>query len=384
VPPPTNQTAAAGVRTFAMTPRRAPFAGLIVGLAIGAWAPPGEIAGLSQVSATLSNGDFWRLTQDLSEPDGSFSSDNLVSDELLYRDVVPTIADEGRRHGVFLGVGPEQNFTYIAALEPSIVFIIDIRRGNLQLQLMYKALFELSADRADFVSRLFTKPRPAGLSATSSARDIMTAYWTVRTDSESVYRANLAAIQRVLLENHRLPLAPQDLEGIEYVYSRFYWHGPAMTWATTSGRVLGLSGLPTFGDLMKQTDAKGRELSFLATEAAFAGVKGLQEKNLIVPVVGDFGGPKAIRAVGDYIRAQRATVSAFYVSEVEPLLVRKGQWSTFCSNVATSPVTGTSVLIRPPTVSLAGTGAILDKSPSPAPPILVPVAAVVKNCALPR
>ena len=56
-------------------------------------------------------------------------------------------------------MGPEQNFTYIAALEALIAFVIDIRRGNLHLQLMYKALFELSADRAEFFSRLFTKPR---------------------------------------------------------------------------------------------------------------------------------------------------------------------------------------------------------------------------------
>ena len=66
---------------------------------------------------------------------------------------------------VYLGVGPEQNFTYIAALKPAMVFIVDVRRGNLQLHLMYKALFELSADRADFVARLFSKERPAGLTA---------------------------------------------------------------------------------------------------------------------------------------------------------------------------------------------------------------------------
>ena len=99
-----------------MTLRCAPRAGLIVGLAIGARAPAVETDGFSQVPTTLSNEDFWRLTQELSEPDGFFLSDNLVSDELLYRDVVPTIADEGRRRSVFLGVGPEQNFTYIAAL----------------------------------------------------------------------------------------------------------------------------------------------------------------------------------------------------------------------------------------------------------------------------
>src|SRR6185369_4804307 len=98
----------------------------------------------------------WQLSQQLSEPNGFFRSDNVVSDEAIYPEVVPTLADDGRRHGVYLGVGPEQNFTYIAALDPRIAFIVDIRRGNLQLQLMYKALFELSSDRADFVSRLFS------------------------------------------------------------------------------------------------------------------------------------------------------------------------------------------------------------------------------------
>ena len=57
---------------------------------------------------------------------------------------------------------PEQNFTYIAALKPKMAFIIDIRRGNLQLHLMYKALFELSSDRADFIFRLFSRKRPEG------------------------------------------------------------------------------------------------------------------------------------------------------------------------------------------------------------------------------
>ena len=52
-----------------------------------------------------------------------------------------------------MGVGPEQNFTYIAALKPAMVFITDVRRGNLHLHLMYKALFEMSADRAGFRRR---------------------------------------------------------------------------------------------------------------------------------------------------------------------------------------------------------------------------------------
>ena len=65
--------------------------------------------------------------------------------------------------GVYIGVGPEQNFSYIARLRPAMAFIIDIRRENLNLHLFYKALFEVSSDRADFVSRLFSRPRPTGI-----------------------------------------------------------------------------------------------------------------------------------------------------------------------------------------------------------------------------
>ena len=69
---------------------------------------------------------------------------------------------------MYLGVGPEQNFTYITAVRPRMAFILDIRRGNLQEHLLYKALFELSADRAEFLSRLFSRPRAAGLTTDST------------------------------------------------------------------------------------------------------------------------------------------------------------------------------------------------------------------------
>ena len=104
----------------------------------------------------------------MSEPNGAFTSDNLLSNERVFARLVPELVAKTKPGGVYLGVGPEQNFTYIAAMRPRMAFITDIRRGNLHLQLMYKALFELSADRAEFVSRLFTKPRPAGLTATST------------------------------------------------------------------------------------------------------------------------------------------------------------------------------------------------------------------------
>src|SRR6478735_4636388 len=83
----------------------------------------------------------------------AFVTDNIVSNEIALQDVLPEL--ERTHRGAYIGVGPEQNLTYITALEPSIAFVVDLQRGNMLLHLMYKALIELSADRADFLSRLF-------------------------------------------------------------------------------------------------------------------------------------------------------------------------------------------------------------------------------------
>src|SRR6185503_6388020 len=99
-----------------------------------------------------------------------------------------------RQNSVYLGVGPEQNFTYIAALKPKMVFITDIRRGNLHVHLMYKALFEMTSNRADFVVMLFNKKRPAGLTEKSTANEIINAYWNLTINSGVEYKANLKVI----------------------------------------------------------------------------------------------------------------------------------------------------------------------------------------------
>ena len=85
----------------------------------------------SSLPASISDEDFWKLTVDLSEPNGSFQSENLVGNERPLQLVVPRLKAMPRG-GVYLGVAPDQNFTYIVALEPKIAFIVDIRRGNLR------------------------------------------------------------------------------------------------------------------------------------------------------------------------------------------------------------------------------------------------------------
>jgi hypothetical protein len=295
----------------------------------------------------LTDAEFWALSEQLSEPDGYFRSDNLLSNELYYPEVLDRLVERVTPGGVYLGVGPEQNFNYMVAVRPRIAFITDIRRGNLHLQLMYKALFELSADRAEFVSRLFTKPRPAHLKADSAIADIMDAYWVTDTSPREVFERNLKAVHDHLTKTRALPVTAVDLEGIADVYAAFYWFGPSITYSSSSGSGFGRGGSTvTYYELMLATDARGVVRSYLATEAAFAAVKTMQQRNLIVPVVGNFGGARALRAVGAWVREHGATVSMFYLSNVEQYLRQQGLHSVFCSNVASMPLAPMSTFVR--------------------------------------
>ena len=308
---------------------------LLTGLAgLGVGGPvPRAVALAGDLPARLSDRDFWKMSAEWSEPGGFFRSDNLTSNELLFQHVLTDLVRRTRPGDVYLGVGPEQNYTYIAAVKPSLAVIFDIRRGNLQLQLMYKALFELASDRVEFVSMLFAKPRPPGLGPRSSVVDIFSAF-ARSPRSEALYTQTLKAIANHLTKTRGLPLAAEDLDGIEYVYHSFYWSGFAVR------------ASPTYADLMTETDEAGAFKSYLASEERFAVMKNLESKNLIIPVVGDFGGPKAIRAVGAYLKAHGATVSTFYLSNVEQYLEQDNKWQLFCGNVAALPLDGSSTFIR--------------------------------------
>ena len=293
--------------------------------------------------ARLTDAEFWRLAAGFSESDGTFHSENLVSNEARFQSIVPSLIATTSPGRAYVGVGSEQNYTYIVAVRPAMAFIVDIRRGNFDLHLTYKALFELSANRADFVSRLFSRPRPAGLGPSSTASEIFDAFATA-TPTQSLYEQNLRAILAHLTKTHRFALVDGDRTGIDYVYGSWFADGPDIHYQLNGG---GRGGqFPTYADLMTATDDRGVNRSYLASEENFQFIKDLHTRNLIVPVVGNFGGPKALRAVAAYLKQQGMVVSAFYASNVEQYLQRDGLWSTFCASAATLPVDPSSVLIR--------------------------------------
>jgi hypothetical protein len=307
----------------------------------------------------LTDAEYWKLIGELSEPGGSFRSDNLLSNEVWLQYVLPELLDATKPGRVYMGVGPEQNFTYIAALKPAMAIIVDVRRGNLQMHLMYKALFEMSADRPDFVSRLFSRKRPAGLTAASNVRDIFQAFSTVPVDEkrrdlppgstwDQLFEDNFKAIIDHLQKTHGFALEPDDVPGIRYIYEFFGRYGPDLTYwmSGVSGGRGGFRNSPTYADLAVATDAAGVLRGYLATEENFNTLKTLESKNLLVPVVGNFAGPKAIRAVGAWLKAHNGLVSAFYLSNVEQYLNMDGIWMDFCANASRLPIDESSQFIR--------------------------------------
>ena len=183
-----------------------------------------------------------------------------------------------------------------------MVFINDIRRGNLHMQLMYKALFELSADRSEFMSRLFTKAKPASVTASSTAGELSEAYWladTIVENNNARYNANLKALHRSPDENAQAAARQRRRRGISNVYYQFYYHGPKITYSSSStSNPNAITTMPTYGDLIMATDGQGIFRGYLASEATFKIMKDLESRNLVIPVVGDFAGPKALRAIG--------------------------------------------------------------------------------------
>ena len=311
--------------------------------AVVALRPAAAAAAAASVPRQLGDAEFWTLVGDLSEPDGNFPFDNFLSNETTIQSVIPALKARTRPGGAYLGVGPEQNFTYIAALQPAIAFIIDIRRQNMLEHLMYKALFELSDDRAAFVSRLFSRKRPAGLSGRSTAAELFQAYEKAPADRD-LFDANLRAILDNLTRRHQLPLTTADLTAITYVYTSFFREGPGLNYAVGGGPS---QNMPTYTDLMIQIDANGQPQSYLANEKNYAVVRTLEGRNLVIPIVGDFAGPKAIREVGRYLAAHDTTVTAFYLSNVERYLFeRRRAWRSFYANVAVLPYTDQSLFIR--------------------------------------
>lgn len=326
---------------------------LVVLGAVGCESAPPRTPPL-QAQEALSAEDFTHLVERISEPGGYFDTDNLISNEAGYLNVVDALGRLGLEGGAYVGVGPDQNFSYVAELEPSIAFIVDVRRDNLLHHLLLKSLVERSETRVELLSALHGVPPPHEPAAWRHREiDDVVAYvdsaWTALrgTDDRMPDSLRLEALHEGVAASvsaYGVPLSDEDLATIRRFHTAFIESGLGLRF-TSFGRAP-RPYYPTFRQLVLATDVDGDRASYLATPERYAVVRELHLANRIVPVVGDLAGRHALVELGHVLREAGLELTALYASNVEFYLWRERTFERWVDNVASLPASDDAVIIR--------------------------------------
>jgi hypothetical protein len=110
----------------------------------------------------------------------------------------------------------------------------------------------------------------------------------------------------------------------------------------------------SYAQMMVATDQAGGQQSYLASEDNFKIVQRIEQQNLVLPIVGDFAGEKALLSIGRYLKERNTIVNVFYVSNVERYLFEQGDHGKrFYANASTLPLDASSTFIRSVTVDIS-------------------------------
>jgi hypothetical protein len=310
--------------------------------AVGALPQP--TAPTAQPAPGLSDSAFAALSVRVSEPGGYFDSDNLISNESSYLHVLGAMRRIGVSGGTYIGVGPDQNFSYIAQVRPKLAFIIDIRRDNLLQHLLFKSLFELARNRVEYLALLTGRAVPNDV-AKFNRRSIAEVVEAVDQSSPDPDQFETTrTMVRAKVKKYGIPVTAAELETIERIHKAFFDAGLDLRF-TSLGRAP-RPYYPTLRMLLLEKDLTGKQQTYLASEDDFQFVKSLQARNLVVPVVGNLAGDHALREIGKVMAARGDKLSALYVSNVEFYLMREATFDAYAATVRTLPHDTRSVIIR--------------------------------------
>jgi hypothetical protein len=289
----------------------------------------------------ISSKQFGQYIDEWSESEGYFDSDNFISNETSYLHVVDQL-QHVKPAGIYIGVGPDQNFSYIVHTRPMLAIITDIRRQNMLEHLWLKSLFAMSSSRVEYLSYLFSR-QPPKVPHDVSFQELLEAIRASRTDG-GIFKKNVAAVHDLLLNKYKLRLSSDDLAKIDYVYETFWKEGLDLRFSSI-GRG-NASMYPSFEEILLETDRHGRQENYLSSEELFQWLKKFQEENRLVPIVGNFAGTHAFKAVGEFLKANGQNLSTFYTSNVEFYLFGSPNWTQYIANLKSLPLDGESIFIR--------------------------------------
>jgi hypothetical protein len=298
----------------------------------------------ARVAGQTAQATLASLIEQLSEPNGEFDTDNLISNEQSYLHVVPALEQAGTG-GVYIGVGPDQNFSYIARLRPTEAFIVDIRRDNLLLHLLFKAIFAVSRNRVEYLSLLTGRPAPDRVETWRDANiEKIVSYFDDAKPASAAAAADDVERLHAAIRKTGVPLSAKDFATIDRFHTAFKNEGLSLQFRST-GRPA-REYYPTYRDLLLETDRKGRKLCYLAAEDDFQFLKTLEGRDGVIPVVGDLSGPHALAAIAQLMNQRGERLSAFYVSNVENYLFRDGAYTRYIENLKRLPHSDRSLIIR--------------------------------------
>jgi hypothetical protein len=315
------------------------FPAFLIPLALSRFTPS-CVTSSETAASSLTDVEFSRLIHQVSEEGGYFWSNNYISNETSYLHVIGELENLRVKGGVYIGVGPNQNFTYIAAIHPDLAFIVDIRRQNLLEHLLFKVLIEKSESREEYLSRLLGRPLSTRFSPTTPLPEIVAAVEAVPPD-ETYFRDQLSQVETELRGIAELALTEPDFGEIREIQGEFFRQGFEIKYDSWRSFFF-----PSLKEFILETDLNGRHRNWLATVEGFEYVREMERSNRIVPIVGDFAGEQALRRLGRVLESRGATVSAFYLSNVEFYLFRQRKWPAFVDNVRELPTNDRSVFIR--------------------------------------
>ena len=276
-----------------------------------------------------------RIVSVCSEITTARHADNFVTNEDSIPAILGELASRAEKTSVYLGVGPDQNFSMIAQARPALAFVVDFRRRNLLLHLIHKAIFALSPDRVTYLQRI-TCRNPAELDRDAPVERLVEAF-----QAAAYSRSNqLEWIRdvRVLLEPLEII---RDDEWQELAIMQTRLAGPGL-----NAKFLALPMYPTSARLILAKGVDGERRHFLSNEPFYQTVRELQRNDRLVPIVGDFAGSRTFSALGDWLQARRFQVGVFYVSDVEFFLIRQGGFASYLANLERIPWSKSAVLVR--------------------------------------
>ena len=297
----------------------------------------------------MDNAAYAELLEKLSEPNDEFFSDNFISNETSYLQVAQQLVerealDDADKRGVYIGVGPEQNFTYIALSKPSMAYIVDIRRDNLVLQLLYKSAFDAATDRAHFLALLTGRIYDTSTPLPEGADIDQVLAHTERTEATAeTFKEVHAELRDRIEKTYGIELDRVDRNSLRKGHVAFLKEGLDIRFKLKENSS---RRYPSLRELLSAADQNGNKLGFLVRDDHFRLVQRMQRENRIVPVVGNFAGDRAMPALATHLTEQGDHVDYFYVSNVEQYLMVDGLWWKWQRNIAALPVDADSAFIR--------------------------------------